>query len=100
MKTVISEIVGGIAASAILVACVNSGFLDPSWMLLFHLLNIIGAVSASFTVPYASITYIVGWLFGLGIMSYSGLVGISDLLVYLIPLLIILVTKISKSISS
>lgn len=95
-RRAIAEVVGGIVTSSIVIAFINSGLLDPSYTLLFHLLNVVGIVSLILTMPYWGTTYLIGWLFGLWIMSESGLVGILELLVYLGVPLVVLILRLLK----
>jgi hypothetical protein len=92
----ISEIVAGIVTSTILVAFMNSGLLNPSFMLLFHLINILSTIALIFAVPFWATSYILRWLFGLWIMFSSRLVGILELLVYLVPLIILIIRFLKK----
>ena len=96
VRRTISEIVAGIVTSTILVVFVNSGLLNPSFMLLFHLINILSTIALIFAMPFWATNYILGWLFGLWIMFSSGLVGISELLVYLVPLVILIIRFLKK----
>lgn len=95
-RRAIAEVVGGIVTSAMVVAFINSGLLDPSYILLFHLMNLAGIFTLILAMPFWGTTYLLGWLFGLWIMSQSGLVGILELLIYLGASLAILIIRISK----
>jgi len=95
-----AEVVGGIITSSILIAFVNSGLLDPSYKLLFSLLNVVGVITLILAMPYWGTTYLLGWFFGLWIMFSSGLVGILELLVYLGVPLAILIIRILKFMES
>jgi len=96
MKRAISEIVAGIITSTVLIAFVNSELLNPSFMLLFHLINILSTIALIFAMPFWATSYILGWLFGLWIMFSSGLVGILEFLVYLVPLVILIIRFLKK----
>ena len=96
MKRAISEMMAGIITSTILIAFVNSELLNPSFMLLFHLINILSTIALIFAVPFWATNYILRWLFGLWIMFSSQLVGILELLVYLVPLIILIVRFLKK----
>lgn len=88
----ITEILGGFITSTILSAFVSSGILDPSSLLLFHLLNAILIVSLLLKMKYWGTSYLLGWLFGLLLMSQTGLVGTSEFLIYgTVPIIYIII---------
>lgn len=90
-RRAVTEIVGGIVFSAIMVAFASSGLIPDSFVLIFHLLNVLSTILLIFTIPFWTTSYIIGWLFGLWIMSSSGLIGILELLIYLVPLVILVI---------
>ena len=63
---------------------------------MFHLVNVVSTIALVFAIPFWATTYAIGWLFGLAIMSSSGLVGILDFVIYLIPLFVLILRLIKK----
>jgi len=97
-KRAVSEIIGGIVAYYFIAALISTGLIPPYFVLLFHLVNVLSTILLVFAMPFWATSYILGWLFGLGIMYQSGVIGILDLLIYLVPL-VILAIRFSKRIS-
>jgi apolipoprotein N-acyltransferase len=95
VKRAISEVLAGIITYAIFSAFLSSGLIPPGFVLLFHLLNALSTAAFVRAVPFWATAYILGWLFGLGLMCVSGLVSFLDFLVYLVPLAV-LVARILK----
>ena len=100
IRRAITEVVSGIVTSGILIAFVDSGLLDPFYTFLFNLLNMAGTASLILMMPFWGTTYLLGWMFGLVIMLDCGLVGILELMLYLIVPVSILILRILKSIES
>ena len=95
-KRAVSEIIGGFVSSVVLEVFVNAGLVPVSYMLLFHALNALGTLVLILAMPFWATTYIIGWLFGLWVMSQSGLLSVIDYLVYLVPLMFVLGLRIWK----
>ncbi len=96
-KRAVTEIIGGFISSLILDGFVESGAIPVSYMLLFHILNVVGTVTLILVMPFWATTYIIGWFFGLFILSGSGLVNGLDFLFYFVPLLFVLGWRFFKS---
>jgi len=92
----ITEIVTGIVLAVVLEAFVTSGLIPYSYVLLFHLLNVVSTIAFIFAIPYWATSYIIGWLIGLTIMSRSGLIGALDFIIYLIPLFFLIARFVKK----
>lgn len=75
--------------SVVLSSFVNAGLIPASFVLLFHVLNVISTVCLVFAMPFWATSYSIGWLVGLWVMYGSGLVEVFELLVYLMPLIIV-----------
>jgi hypothetical protein len=95
----VKEIIGGLVSSVFVEAFVSSGLIPPSFMLLFHLSNAIGTLFLILAMPFWATAYILGWLFGLWVMSESGMVNLFDFLAYFIPLLLVLCVRFWKLIT-
>ena len=92
-----TEIVVGLI-TPIFISSILSTELVPSYFIwFFHLLSIIDMISLIKEMSFWATSYIVGWLFGIIILAYSGLLVIIDFLIYLIPL-VFLVYKLLKRI--
>lgn len=91
------EIISGLITSAVLIAFVRSGLLDPSYVLLFILLNLVAIISLILVMPYWGTTYLLGWMFALLILFRSGLIGALEFIVYFGVPLLILIKRITKS---
>jgi hypothetical protein len=92
----ISEVVGGLIVSVLLGAFASTELIPSSYLLMFELLNLVLTISFVLAVPYWGTGYLFGWLFGLAIMSQSGLVGPLDFVVYFAIPLIVLVVRVLK----
>ncbi|MBX5321917.1 MAG: hypothetical protein ACQXXG_02865 [Candidatus Bathyarchaeia archaeon] len=92
----ISEIVAGFVMSVFLSSFVNAGLIPDSFVLLFHVLNVLSTVLLVFAMPFWATSYSIGWLVGLWVMYSSGLVEVFELLVYLVPLIIVGIRFVKK----
>ncbi|MEM5771427.1 MAG: hypothetical protein QW790_01620 [Candidatus Aenigmatarchaeota archaeon] len=91
VKRAIGEIIGGFVTSVIVDAFISSGLLNPAYVFLFALLNILGLILLLLTMPAWGITYLLGWIFGVVIMFQSGLIGILEAILYLgVPIFVIM----------
>ncbi len=100
VKRAISEIVSGIVISSLLNSFSHSGLLDPSHVILFNILNILGVVALTFAMPYWGSSYLIGWLIGLLIMSQTGLIELWEFLAYFAAALFVFITRIWKQLKS
>lgn len=87
-KQIITKIVVGIVYLPILEAFIDAGLVSPSYALLIRLASTIPTLILVFFMPFFGIGYTIGWVFGLALMSSSGLIKPSDYFFYLIPLII------------
>lgn len=92
----VSEVVVGFITSALLNALASTEMMPSSYLLPFKLLNLTLTFGFILAVPYWGTGYLLGWLFGLGIMSQSGLVDPLDFVIYFIIPLMVLVMRILK----
>ena len=90
-KRAVSEVVAGLIMSAVLASFVNEGLIPVSFVLLFHVLNVLSTVLMVFAMPFWATSYSIGWLLGLWVMYSSGLVDVLELVVYLVPLIIVVI---------
>lgn len=81
-----SEIVVGLIVPIIISTVVSTGIVPFYFIWFFHLLSIIDMISLIREMSLWATSYIFGWLFGIIIFAYSGLIGIIDFLIYLVPL--------------
>ena len=98
-KRAVSEVIGGFVNSIVLEAFVDAGLIPVPYMWLFHISNALGTLMLILFMPVWATTYIIGWLFGLWVMSQSGLLSVIDYLVYLVPLMFVLGLRIWKRFS-
>jgi len=96
-RRAVSEIIGGIVTSIVINAFIQSGLLDPSWLLYFKLLNMLALIGLIIAMPYWGTTYLMGWMFGLIIMARANLVDVFDFVIYFGVPLMILIIRIAKS---
>ena len=92
----IDEIIGGILTSIIVSVFVSTGLIPSSFIWCFQLLNVFGTIILIQKMRYWATSYIFGWLIGVIILTYSGLLAIIDILIYFIPLLVFLVYRLYK----
>ena len=85
------EIIGGLVISIIISILVGTGLIPLYLILLFHLINIIDMIVLIKKMPYWATSYSVGWLIGVIILAYTGLLTIIDILINLIPLVFLVV---------
>ncbi|MCZ7384137.1 MAG: hypothetical protein O8C63_05235 [Candidatus Methanoperedens sp.] len=95
IERIFSEVISGIIATALLTALAPA-FQNSLFVLLFILLNIIISIALIDAMPYWGNGYILGWLVGVIILSNSGLVGIFDFILYIIPPLFIIYKRIKN----
>lgn len=81
-----SEIVVGLIIPILISSFVSTGLFPSYFIWVFHLLSIVDMISLIKAMSYWATSYILGWLFGVIILANSGLLAITDILVYLIPL--------------
>lgn len=84
----IIEPIGGLIASILFSVFISSGLTPYYFIWIFHLYNIYGMISLIKEMTIWKTSYIAGWLVGVFILAYSGLIGI-DFLIYLLPLVIL-----------
>lgn len=85
----IEEIIGGILTSVIVDVVVSTELIPSYFIWYFHLLKIASMIGLILTMPLWATSYIVGWLVGVFIMAYSGLLTFIDVLIYFIPVVIL-----------
>ncbi|MHA1285398.1 MAG: hypothetical protein ACTSQP_23085 [Promethearchaeota archaeon] len=49
----------------------------------------VGMIGLILAMPFWATSYIVGWLIGVFIMGYSGLLTIIEILIYVIPVVVL-----------
>ena len=98
LREALLEVITGFVASAILLAFINSGFIPDYYMDLFYLVNLVGTILGIVSMPYLGTSYLFGWLFGMWIMSYSGLIENWVIVLYLVVGLTVLFLKLLKKI--
>ncbi len=81
-----TEIIVGTLTTIIISVIVSNGLVPYYFILYFHLSSIVGMIVLIQKMRYWATFYIVGWLFGAIILAYSGLLPITDILIYVIPL--------------
>jgi hypothetical protein len=85
-----SAVLGGIILTSLLHALADSGLIEPSYLVLLNLANILGIISISLLIKYWGTLYILGWLLGLIMLSPGGLVDPWEMIVYLAVAIIVL----------
>jgi len=75
--------------SAVLNVFIQAGFLTPSTVIIFELMNILGIIILIYVMPYWGTTYIVGWIIGLLLLFRVGLIGGLNFLAFFITSLVI-----------
>lgn len=76
-KEAIMGVIGGIIISALLTAIKSSALLPPSYIALIAVLQVISFVGGIILITQMEswgAGYLIGWLFGIWVMSLSGLV--------------------------
>lgn len=92
-----SEIAGGLIIPIFISSLVSTGLFPPYSIWILFFISIVGMISLIKEMSLWATSYIVGWLFGVIILAYSGLLTIIEFLIYLIPL-VYLVYKLLKRI--
>lgn len=100
IKRAFTEVISGIVTSAIILAFLNSGILDPTFVFWFKLLNIVGIITLIIVMPLWGTTYLVGYGVGLWMLFNAGLVGIPELILYMGIIGITLVLRIKSMLES
>ena len=86
-KRAFLEVIGGLLAPILLSSFVSTGLIPLYFIWLFHLLSIASIVNLIRAMSYWSTFYIFGWLVGIFLFAYSGLLTIFDFLLYIVPLI-------------
>lgn len=88
----IIEFIIGIVIAVNLRAFADSGGIPYSFILFFHLANVLTTTALVFVVPFFVTGYIVEWLVDLAIMSSGGILGTTlEFVIYSIPLFLLFV---------
>jgi hypothetical protein len=96
VRRAVGEIIGGIVTSVLMDAVIGSGLVSSGVAVLFGILSMLEAIVLILAVPYWGTVYLIGWLFGLGILFQTGIVGILDAAVYFGVPLVVLVLRFWK----
>ncbi|MGB9693491.1 MAG: hypothetical protein ACPLYF_01460 [Fervidobacterium sp.] len=67
----VSEIVAGFVMPVFLSSFVDAGLIPASFVLLFHVLNVLSTKLLVFAMPFWATSYSIGWLGGLWVMYGS-----------------------------
>lgn len=98
LKGAIIGVISGIIISVFLMAIKSSELISPHYIALFEVVNLVGSIVLIAHMESWGIGYLIGWLFGMGIMSYSGLVESWLVILYFIVGVLILIQKILQKI--
>ncbi len=85
-----SKIIGGILNSIIISSFASTEIFPSYTIWLIHILGIVGMGVFIQKMSYWATSYIFGWLLGVIILASSGLLAITDILIYLIPLVFLI----------
>jgi hypothetical protein len=99
IENVVSGIVIGALISAFLPILKTFSFVPSYYISLFQLIevaNLVGSILIVFAMEKWGFFYLLGWLLGMWIMSYSGLIEMWLLVLYGIVGSVVLVIKILK----
>jgi hypothetical protein len=89
LKRAFGEIIGGVITSSLLTAFLKSGVI-PWYYVIF--IEVAGTIALFLAMKYWGTTYHVGWIFGILLLSISGLVGPVEFVLFLIiPIIIVLI---------
>ncbi len=89
LNRALEEIIGGILASIILTSIYSTELIPSYFIWFFHILNIVDMIFLVQKMPYWATSYSVGWLVGVIILAYTGLLTIFDILINFIPFVIL-----------
>lgn len=79
---IIEEVLDGLVISVVISILVQNGLLDPLWAIFLSLIFTCGAIMQIEAMFYWSAGYLSGWVVGLIIMTYVGLVNIYEFILY------------------
>jgi len=92
IRRIVGEVVSGIVNSSITDAIIGTGLVSPAFVVLFSVLNMLYTVVLVLAMPYWGTIYLFGWLFGLVMLSQTGMIGILDATVYFgVPLIVLII---------
>jgi len=100
-KEAIIGVIGGIIISAVLTAIRSSPLLPPSYVALIDLFQVISFVGGLILITQMEswgAGFLIGWLFGMWIMAFSGLVESWLVTLYLAVGGVVLIAKIFQKI--
>ena len=90
LRRAFDEIIVGSVPSITISIIVSTGLVPSYFIWFFHLFSVIGMIILIQKMPNWATSYIVGWLVGVIILAYSDLITITNMLIYLIPLVFLI----------
>lgn len=93
------EIFGGLIIPITISSLVSTGLIPYYSIWILYLIGIGSVINLIREMSLWATSYIVGWLIGIFILTYSGLLTLIDILIYLIPL-VFLVYRVFKLFNS
>ena len=93
LATATTGVLMGVMVESMLSSFVSAGIIDPSIMIIYHLINILAIFAFVHVTKYWGTFYLFGWWAGLGLMRYAGLVGDLEFTIYSIILVSVLITR-------
>jgi hypothetical protein len=93
LVTVITGALAGLIVETTLRGFVDSGLINPLYLVLYQLLSILAIVGLIHTTKYWGTLYLLGWWFGLYITYTSGLVSIYEAVFDSVVLSVVLVSR-------
>ena len=100
MGNALYEIVFGLVFAALIAAFVSAGLIPQTYLLIFFLLNGLATAAFLLFLPLSSFAYLIGWLFGMYMMLQGGILEIWDIILYILPPLAVIASKIANLFSS
>jgi hypothetical protein len=95
-REAVAEIIGGIVLSAFISAIIAiSSQTNPGLSILFGLIGIFSSIALSLTLTKASVSYLFGWIIGIILLTSAGIVGILELVLYLVIPIGVLILRLS-----
>jgi hypothetical protein len=99
LVTVVTGVLVGLIIETMLRAFVDSGLINPLYMVIYQLLSIVAIIGLIHTTKYWGTLYLFGWWFGLWITYSAGIVGIFELIIDSVILGSVLVTRLLRPFS-
>ena len=94
--TAVTGAISGFVAELLLRSFVNAGLVNSMVMVAYQVGNIFSIITFVHATKYWGACYLLGWWFGFGIMSYTGVAGPVEFTIDSIILVSVLISRLVR----